>query len=155
MSEHSTPAAPVSPYAGLVGREFPGGDYTLTASRAWLIADALGDDPWDPTPHPVLAWMAGVGAMGVTWDELFAWFGATADDGPMFGEHRTTMHRPLTGGATYRVSGRIVSVQRKSGRRAGVFDVVAYELDLHLSDDPAGELVARCHNSIVLPRREK
>lgn len=136
-------------YERLVGKAFPGGEYTVDAWRAWLVADTLFDDPWDGVPHPVLAWMAGVAGMGVTWDELFAWFGATADDGPMFGEHRSDLHRPLEVGRTYAVSGRVVSVDRKVGRRAGTFDIVGYELDLH----DRTLHVARCWNSIVFPRR--
>lgn len=138
-----------SPFAALVGREFPGGRYAIEPYRAWLVADALGDDPYDPDPHPVLAWMASVGGMGLTWDDLFAWFDATADDGPMFGEHRTTVHAPIRQGVTYDVSGRITSVDRKVGRRAGAFDIVGYELDLH----EGAEHVATCWNSLVLPRR--
>ncbi|WP_028850507.1 hypothetical protein [Thermocrispum municipale] len=136
-------------YAHLIGREFPGGEYTVAPWRAWLTADTLLDDPYDEVPHPVLAWMAGVAGWGMTWDEFFGWFDATADDGPMFGEHRTTMYRPLRMGATYRVSGRVVSAERKVGRRAGTMDIVGYELDLHLGEDH----VARCFNSIVFPRR--
>jgi hypothetical protein len=138
-------------YQSLVGRELPGGYYTVESWRAWLLADALGDDPTDPQPHPVTAWMAAVGGMGITWDELFDWFDATADDGPMFGEHRTTLHVPLQAGATYRVTGKITSVDRKAGRRAGIFDVVGYELYLH--DEQVH--VATCWNSLVLPRRSE
>jgi hypothetical protein len=134
-----------------VGRQFPGGHYTIEPWRAWLLADCLGDDAQAEVPHPVLAWMASVGGMGITFDELFEWLGGSADDGPMFGEHQTTMHRPLRAGATYRVSGRITSVERKHGRRSGAFDIIGYELDLH--DDAGGEHVATCWNSLVLPRR--
>lgn len=133
-----------------LGREFPGGTYTLEPWRVWLVADCLGDDPYGDTPHPVLAWMASVGGMGMTFEDLFAWFGAKSSDGPMFGEHQTTMHQPLQTGATYQVSGRITSVDRKHGRRAGTFDIIGYELDLH---DDAGAHVATCWNSLVLPRR--
>lgn len=151
MSEHDASARRhADDYSDRVGREFPGGSYTITPWRTWLVADTLLDDPWDETPHPVLAWMAGVAGMGMTWDDLFAWFDAGPEDGPMFGEHRTTLHRPLRRGATYDVTGRIVSAERKVGRRAGAFDVVGYELDLRL----AGEHVARCYNSIVFPRRD-
>ncbi|TYL46362.1 hypothetical protein FXB39_13255 [Nocardioides sp. BGMRC 2183] len=144
-------AAELNPYADRIGRAFPGGTYDLASWRCWLVADTLVDDPYDETPHPVLAWMAGVAGMGMTWDDLFVWFDATANDGPMFGEHRTTLHRPLEPGASYDVSGRIVSVDRKVGRRAGAFDIVGYELDLHHD----GEHVARCYNSIVFPRRSR
>ncbi|WP_235831334.1 hypothetical protein [Gordonia zhaorongruii] len=135
-------------YAEMVDVSLPGGRYTLAPWQGWLVADALGDDPGDTDPHPVLAWMASVGGMGLTWDELFAWFGATAEDGPMFGEHRTTLHTALTYG-TFDVAGRITSVDRKSGR-SGTFDIVGYELELWRS----GDRVATCWNSLVLPRKE-
>ena len=141
-----------------VGRRFPGGEYTVSPWRAWLLADTVLAQPpslrasGDQVAHPLFAWMAATGAMGITWDELFAWFGATAADGPVFGEHETTLHRPLRVGATYRVSGGIESAERKVGRRTGVFDVVGYAMDLHDSD--GGAHVARCWNSIVFPRRD-
>ncbi|MGY1712096.1 hypothetical protein ACI8AC_21575 [Geodermatophilus sp. SYSU D00758] len=156
-----------------VGRRFPGGTYTVHPWRAWLLADTVLAEPPSLLPgageqvaHPLFAWMAATGAMGITWDELFAWFGATAADGPVFGEHETTLHRPLRVGATYRVSGGIVSAERKVGRRTGAFDVVGYAMDLHavdphptdlhetdLPDTGDGSHVATCWNSIVFPRR--
>jgi hypothetical protein len=141
-----------------VGRAFPGGVYTIHPWRAWLLADAVLAPPPDllddrqQIAHPLFAWMAATGAMGITWDELFSWFGATAADGPVFGEHETTLRLPLRVGATYRVSGGIVSAERKVGRRAGVFDVVGYSMDLH--DEGDGAHVATCWNSIVFPRRD-
>ena len=146
----------------VVGRRFPGGSYTVEPWRAWLLADCVLADPpslrdGDQVAHPLFAWMAATGAMGITWDDLFAWFGASAADGPVFGEHETTLHRPLRVGAGYRVSGGIESAERKVGRRTGVFDVVGYAMDLHDAalplDDPAAH-VARCWNSIVFPRRD-
>ncbi len=141
---------------GQVGRAFPGGTYTVSPWRAWLLADTVLADPpslrdgGGQVAHPLFAWMAATGAMGITWDELFSWFGAAASDGPVFGEPETTLHRPIQVGATYRVSGGIVSAERKVGRRTGVFDVVGYSMDLHTG----GEHVATCWNSIVFPRRD-
>jgi hypothetical protein len=143
---------------GQVGRAFPGGTYTVTPWRAWLLADCVLAEPpsllvdQPQVAHPLFAWMAATGAMGITWDELFAWFGAAASDGPVFGEHETTLHRPLRVGASYRVSGGIVSAQRKVGRRTGAFDIVGYSMDLHDTED--GAHVATCWNSIVFPRRD-
>jgi hypothetical protein len=142
--------------AAQVGREFPGGTYTIEPWRAWLVADAVLAQPPSlkaaegEVAHPLFAWVAATAAMGITWDELFSWFGTTAADGPVFGEHETTLHRPLLIGDTYRVSGRITSAERKVGRRTGPFDVVGYALDLHDTDGH----VATCWNSIVFPRRD-
>jgi hypothetical protein len=143
---------------GQLGRAFPGGTYTVSPWRAWLLADTVLAEPpslrtdAEQVAHPLFAWMAATGAMGITWDELFSWFGATAADGPVFGEHETTLHRPMRVGASYRVTGGIVSAQRKVGRRTGTFDVVGYSMDLHDTADDAH--VATCWNSIVFPRRD-
>ncbi|MFD1210816.1 hypothetical protein ACFQ36_02015 [Arthrobacter sp. GCM10027362] len=132
------------------GRRFPGGTYTVEPYRAWLLADATADQPGDAAAHPLHAWLAATAGMGLAWDELFAWFGATAEDGPMFGEHETALHRPVQAGRCYRVSGGIVSVVRKRGRTACLFDLVEYQLELH--DETDGGHVATCWNSIVFPR---
>ncbi|GER22294.1 hypothetical protein NCCP1664_07910 [Zafaria cholistanensis] len=133
-----------------IGRRFPGGYYTAEPYRAWLLADAAADRPHAPAVHPLHAWLATTGGIGITWDEFFAWFGATAADGPMFGEHETVLHRRLRTDRRYRVSGSVVSAVRKRGRAAGLFDLVEYQLELH--DDADGGHVATCWNSIVFPR---
>lgn len=162
MSEHSAPARgpSVEQVRAQIGRRFPGGTYTVEPWQAWLIADVV----LEPKPartgcgasggkpaHPLFAWLAAIGGWGMTWDDLFGWFGATAADGPVFGEHETTLHRPLEVGATYRVTGGIVSADRKVGRTTGPFDVVGYRMELH--DETDGAHVATCFNSIVFPRR--
>lgn len=137
--------------AGRMGRAFPGGEFTVEPWRAWLVADVVLDEPGEAVAHPLFVWLAATGAMGLSWDEFFGWFDATAADGPVFGEHETTIRRPLRVGDTYRVRGRVTSVDRKVGRTAGPFDVVGYELDLH--EKSTEERVATCWNSIVFPRR--
>lgn len=150
MSDRSTAPVAEDP-SGQVGRRFPGGEFVIEPWRAWLVADVVLDEPGGTVAHPLFVWMAATGAMGLSWDELFAWFGSTAADGPMFGEHETSIHRPLVVGGTYEVSGGIISAARKTGRTAGVFDLVGYELELH--DKADGVQVATCWNSIVFPRR--
>jgi hypothetical protein len=97
------------------------------------------------------AYYAALGGMGIDLDALFALVGATADDGVMFGEAAIELARPLEVGATYDVSGRITDAVRKAGRRAGVFDVVTFVLELRAGD----ELVATSTNSFVFPRRDQ
>lgn len=151
MSEQTVQQPSLADMQALVGRRFPGGTFTVDPWRAWLIADAVLDRPGGQVAHPLFVWLAATGAMGMTWDELFAWFGARAADGPMFGEHETTVHHPLRVGGTYRISGRITAVERKVGRSTGAFDVVGYQLELHDAID--GTHVATCWNSIIFPRR--
>jgi hypothetical protein len=135
----------------LIGRAFPGGTYTIEPWRAWLTHDAILAPTSGALVHPVFVFLAATGSMGMTWDDLFAWFGASADDGPMFGDCHISITRPLQVGQTYRVSGRILFCERKSGQRLGAFDLVGYVLEL--SDFGGSEAVASCRNSIVFPRR--
>lgn len=141
----------------VIGRRFPGGSYTIEPWRAWLLADAALAEPpslvdGERVAHPLFAWMAAVGAMGITFDELFSWFGSSAAEGPLFGEQATTLHRPMTVGTTCRVSGGITSAERKVGRRTGTFDIVGYEMELR--DTATGEHLASVWNSIVFRRRQ-
>lgn len=135
----------------LVGRPFPGGTYTIEPYQHWLMCDVvLAPRPANGVAHPLYVYLSAIAGMGITLDELFAMVGASADDGPMFGECETDIRRPLLVGTTYRVQGRLSSVQRKEGKRAGVFDIVGFDLEL-LDDD--GQVVAVNRNSFVFPRR--
>ncbi|HEY9524316.1 MAG TPA: hypothetical protein VIR33_13830 [Thermopolyspora sp.] len=151
MSDRNVGTPPLERMRGQIGRRFPGGVFTVEPWRAWLVADVVLDEPGGPIAHPLFVWLAATGAMGMRWEDLFAWFGARASEGPMFGEHETTVHRPLRLGGSYRVCGEITSVDRKAGRSIGSFDVVGYRLELH--DEADGMHVATCWNSIVFPRR--
>jgi len=135
----------------IVGRPFPGGTTTIEPYVSWLVNDVVcAPRTRTEIAHPIFVYLVATGAMGMTWDELFAACGATADDGPMFGEHETEINVPLRIGATYRVAGEFVSAVRKSGRRAGVFDIIGFEL--RLTEPDTDTVVATCRNSIVFPR---
>lgn len=136
----------------LVGTPFPGGSYTIEPYRHWLFVDASGaPGTREGTAHPLEAYYGALAGMGLSVDELFSLVGASADDGPMFGEASIEIREPLRIGATYAVAGGIVDVKRKEGRRAGVFDIVAFRLELR---DEAGTLAAVSTNSFVFPRRD-
>jgi hypothetical protein len=136
----------------LVGTSFPGGSYTIEPYQHWLMMDAVGGTPVrEGTAHPLYAYYGALAGMGLSVDELFGLAGATADDGPMFGEAEIEVLRPLRIGATYTVSGAITTVQRKEGRRAGVFDIVTFCLELR---DAGGEVAAVSTNSFIFPRRD-
>ncbi|GAB3289293.1 hypothetical protein [Parasphingorhabdus pacifica] len=134
----------------LVGTEFPGGTFTFEPWWVRLVNDCALSPTTDGAGNPVFVFLAGTAAMGLSWKELWALFGARESDGPMAGETDTTVQDPLLVGATYAVSGRIVSAQRKRGARTGVFDLVEYRLDLH---DRGGRLAAWCTSSMIFPRR--
>jgi hypothetical protein len=136
----------------LVGRPFPGGSYTIEPYRHWLFVDASGAEPTTAGPaHPMEVYYGALAGMGLSVDELFALVGATADDGPMFGEATIEIEAPLQVGATYDVTGSIVGITRKEGRKAGVFDIVSFRLELA---DAHGEVAAVSTNSFIFPRRD-
>lgn len=135
----------------IVGREIPGGHYTIEPYVNWLLTDVVGAPLDRVNAHPLFAYMAVARGKGITWDEVFAICGATAADGPMFGEHETEIMRPLQVGETLAVSGSFVLAERKTGKKIGTFDVVGFRLDLA---DGTGARVASTYNSIVYPRRD-
>lgn len=136
--------------AALVGRPIPGGEYVVDRYVDRLLADVVGAEPDDAVAHPLVAYVAAARGKGLTWDELFAVCGASAADGPMFGEHETELHRPLRIGERLAVSGRFESAERKTGKRTGPFDIIGFRLVLTGED---GEVAATTRNSIVFPRR--
>jgi len=143
---------PLEELEQVVGRPFPGGSYTIEPYRHWLMTDAVGGPATSTGEASAMeVYYGALAGMGMTVDGLFALVGASAADGPMFGEAEIEQRRPLQIGATYRVSGAITSVQRKHGRRAGVFDIVEFRLEL---TDERGEHVATSTNSFIFPRRD-
>jgi acyl dehydratase len=136
----------------VVGSRFPGGRFTIAPHEHWLTCDAILTEPTrEGVAHPMYVYYAALGGMGISLDELFALVGATADDGVMFGEAAIEIARPLAVGATYEVRGEVTGAERKSGRRAGVFDIVTFALEVV---DEHGELCGTSTNSFVFPRRD-
>lgn len=136
---------------GIVGRPLPGGEYTIEPYVDWLVHDVVESPLRDGSvAHPLFGFIATLRGKGIELDELFAICGASAADGPMFGEHETELLRPLEVGETYTVSGEFVSAERKQGRRTGIFDIVAFRLVL---TDSRGRTAATAYNSFVFPRR--
>lgn len=133
----------------IVGRTFPGGHYTVEPYLDWLVRDVV-QSGHDDVAHPIFGFIASLRGKGMSLDELFEICGATAADGPMFGEHETELLRPLQVGETYTVAGQFVSAVRKQGKKAGTFDIVGFELTL---TDSEGRLAATAFNSFVFPRR--
>jgi hypothetical protein len=136
----------------IVGTPFPGGRFTIEPYEHWLLCDVVQSArPENGLAHPLYVYNAALAGMGISVDELFTMCGATAEDGPMFGEHETEIREPLLVGGSYDVTGRVTKVDRKQGRKAGVFDLVYFELDV--TDPDSGEVKAVCRNSFVFPRR--
>jgi hypothetical protein len=145
-------AIPVEELEALIGKPFPGGRYTIEPYKHWLMQDAVGGSATrEGDASAMEVYYGALAGMGLSVDELFHLVGATADDGPMFGEAQIEVRRPLRIGASYDVAGAITSVVRKEGRKAGVFDIVSFQLELRGAD---GEVDAVSTNSFIFPRRD-
>jgi hypothetical protein len=139
----------VTDYADLVGRRFPAGTYTLPAYVCWLWSDAAHLPPvYDA--HPGLAHVVATYGMGVTVHEILAMMDASAEDGVTFGEFGVEYLGALRAGATYECDGEVLNVERKRGRRSGVFDKLSFKVTIRErgSEDP----VAECTNAWIFPR---
>lgn len=136
----------------LIGEAFPSGSFTIEPHEHWLCADAvLSPELPAGVAHPMYAYYTAIAGMGISLDELFTMVGSSAEEGPLFGEAGLEFHEPLRVGASYRVEGGITAVARKEGRRAGVFDIVTFELRII---DERGNVAAVSTNAFVLPRRD-
>jgi len=115
------------------------------------MTDAVGDAPSASGPaSPMEIYHGAMGGLGLSIGELFELAGASAADGPMFGEAEIEQRIPLQIGETYDVRGGITGVARKQGRRAGVFDIVTFRVELVNGD---GAVAGVATNSFVFPRR--
>lgn len=142
-----------SDYSHLIGHRFPGGTTSVPAWMNHLWGDAVlaSEDP-APYVHPMLVYYAAVQGSGIEFQDIFDLMDASEESGIMVGEQRFEFTAPLEIDHSYRVEGGIVDVVRKSGRRAGTFDIATFELALI---DPASEAtVAVSTTSFVFPRRD-
>jgi len=132
------------------GTTLPGGSYALGAQRHELLIGALGGNaPADGSAHPLAAWLVAWGGCGVSIGDLFAAAGVPMEDGPMLGSCDLELLRPIEIETEYAVSGEIVALQEKTGRRIGRFDVMTMRMEV---SEPGGDLVATCTPSLILPR---
>jgi hypothetical protein len=139
----------VDDYSHLVGHRFPGGTVTVLPQLSWLWADAVGSSEPEEV-HPSYAFAMAMEGMGITIDELLALADLGADEGSLAGDLALEFEQPLRVGASYRVDGEIVAMERKHGARMGTFDSLRFEITI--TDAESGELAVRTENAFLLPR---
>jgi hypothetical protein len=139
-------------YGSLAGHRFPGGTVTVPYWMNRLWADSVSAP--DPTPyvHPLLVYYAAVEGSGVTFGDIFDLMDADAASGIVVGEQALRYNRPLAVGREYAVAGGITEVVRKQGRRAGVFDMLTFELTL--TESGADDAAAISTMTFIFPRAE-
>jgi acyl dehydratase len=134
----------------LPGTPLPAGTFTITEEEQARLVAALGS-PADVDAHPVWAYIATQRGIGISVADLCALADFDVNDGPMLGSVEMTYAQPLRVGVQYRVTGEVVGIVRKQGRKTGTFDVMTYRERLV---GPDGEEVATSTNTFILPRRE-
>lgn len=135
----------------LVGHRFPGGAFKVEDHERFLSHDAMLAPPLEaPLLHPVWVLLGALRGMGITIDELIELGDATPADGVVFGETILDQKRPLRSGEDYVVHGGIVDLRRRTGKRAGTFDLLTFRLQI---DDADGNEVAASTQTFVFPRK--
>ena len=131
--------------------ELPGGTFTLTAQTRRRFAGAvLGDPAADPSVDALWIFTSGLPGMGTDLVEVFASVGCSmTEDGPMLGGTEFELTRPIEVDKPYAATGRVLGVERKTGRRAGAFDLLRVRVEL---SDEHGEAAAAT-TTYVLPVR--
>ena len=147
MTTHPTDGA-------LQGVRIPTGAYDLTVERnRTLVAHTFGDHHFESAPgaaaHPVMAHLASHCGKGWTFPEFLDRVGAKLSDGLVFAGGTFAFAKPLRSGASYSVEAVVEGVVRKTGRRAGTFDLVTVS---HRLTDESGDEVATTTETILVPR---
>jgi hypothetical protein len=135
---------------GLAGTELPAGSFTITAAEQERLVEALGHGVAGD-PHPIWAYVATQRGIGIGVVELCALAGFDVADGPMLGSVELSFSAPLELGVEYFVTGEVLGIERKHGRKAGTFDVLTFRERLV---GPDGAEVASTTNTFILPRRD-
>lgn len=141
----------MSDYSHLRGHRFPGGTYTLPGYICWLWADAAKLTPDHLVAHPGLIYLVAIRGAGVSIQDIFDLMDATTDSGVVFGEYKADVHGTLRPDATYECEGEVISVERKSGRRAGMFDKLSFQVTIR--EQGTSEPVAVTTNDWIFPRK--
>ncbi|MEM7610412.1 MAG: hypothetical protein AAF270_01960 [Pseudomonadota bacterium] len=139
-------------YENLIGYTLPVGSYRVALHESWLANDAMYAAQSDVTTlHPMFLYFAAIRGMGLTLEELFALFGASASDGPMLGETEISQERSMHVDTAYTVHGKIADVQRKHGARVATMDLVTVDFEIRLGDsEPVGRV-----GSVFVFRRQR
>lgn len=131
----------------------PRGQYRLDRAlddgiRAAARAPARASD--DRRAHPIFAFLAALGGMGVPVAELCRMCGSSIDDGPVLARTSIDHGPPMEVDRDYVVGGEVSAITRKPSRRFGQADHV--DIRLHVESD--GRRFADVTLSWIMPRPE-
>ena len=135
----------------LVGYRFPPGSYKIEHWENYLLTEATaGEHSSSVYAHPSFLFHAPLAGVGLTYQEIFDLCGAESTDAVRAGEYDWEILRPLEEGIEYQAQGQILSVKRKVGKQAGIFDAVVFAIEL---SDMTG-VAARATNTWLFLRTE-
>jgi hypothetical protein len=144
--------APRDDYSDLSGHRFPGGTVTVPYWQNRLWAESVSAPDPSPFVHPLLVYYAAVEGSGVSFGDIFRLMDASDDSGIVVGEQALEYHRPIEIDREYQVGGGITEVVRKQGRRAGVFDMLTFEMTM--TEAGAADPAAVSTMTFIFPRAE-
>lgn len=132
--------------SGLLEHELPGGSVTIDRWENTLFCDVMGVEPAeDDIVHPAFLFHLPLRGVGLPIADMLALGRAESEEAVRAGEYRWDLHQPLRVGVPYRVTGRVVAVERKRGRRAGVMDALTFRVDMTDTDgDPVATTWTTC-----------
>jgi hypothetical protein len=136
--------------ARLTGLPLREGSYRITDWADFLLSDNVGMAVGGGAANPMFGYVAAQCGIGTSVGEIFELAEMDPADGPMLGSVDLVLHGRLRLGVDYRVTGEIIDLVRKEGRRTGPFDLLRFRERLI---DPDGTTVAECTNVFVLPRK--
>lgn len=142
---------PIEQMQELVGYRFPSGAYKIEHWENYLLTEATAGQHFPSAyAHPSFLFHAPLAAVGLTYQEIFDLCGAESADAVRAGEYDWELFRTLKEGVQYQAQGQILSVERKAGEQAGVFDAVVFAIEL---SDATG-VVVRATNTWLFLRTE-
>jgi acyl dehydratase len=141
---------PVDGFEDLPGTPLTDGIFEITPEDEERVLQVVGGERLpDGTAHPLWAYIAPQRGIGTSVAEICALADFDVNDGPMLGSSHLQYHGPIKIGVTYRVTGSVLDITRKTGS-IGTFDIMSFREDLIDDDD---QLVATSTSTYILPRR--
>jgi hypothetical protein len=134
----------------LPGTALKAGTFVITEDDERRVVEVVGgQSPPGGEAHPLWAYIAPQRGIGTSVAEICALADFDVNDGPMLGSSHLEYHGAIRVGEPYRVTGEVLSIERKHGS-IGTFDILEFREDL-LTE--GGERVVTSTSTYILPRR--
>lgn len=135
------PVPPEAEIIGIVGHAFPGGVYTVEHWENFLLTECTGAELLpDGMVHPVVLFHMPILGSKTTIGEMFALGQAESDFSIGIESYDWEMFVPLKEDVPYRISGKIVSAERRTSRNDRLYDRIQFQFEVA---QPDGTLAAR------------